>query len=34
MSGAAITWLKELLTYSALQAGNDNLCLTADQPGG
>lgn len=33
MSGAAITWLKEL-TYSALQADNGNLYLTADQSGG
>lgn len=29
ISGVAIAWL-----CFALQAGNDNLCLTADQPGG
>lgn len=33
ISGAAIAWLK-LLPCFALQAGNDNLCLTVDQPGG
>lgn len=34
MSGTALAWLEELFTYPALQAGNDNLCLTDDQPDG
>lgn len=34
MSGVALARLEELFAYPALQAGNDSLCLTDDQPDG